>query len=590
MPASMPNSFAQDFEASPFPDLERVQPKDPILLKAEELFKLGQGEKAATILEEYLKLKPDSWEANVLMADISLRLYSFLEAQKYLEDALRLNPTNATIAAKTGHLFYLWATSPFEPKTHLMPRAEEHLKQAMGIDDNNPAALTYMAEWLLNHGDFVGAERYVLKARTNDPDFIDAYHVETKIHIQQNNLARARNAIVQGLERDPKNAMSFFLTAKMLGFADHPADAVHYARRSEQLDYGELPERDYFLAEQFEKLGELELAKQYYERLLKYHPGHTDTLYRMGQISAQLENQQDARKYMGQAFGQDPSLRQKMLDGARMALLEGNGLSAIKKWRDVYQADPGNEDALGLMVALHYNLYRQGIPQDTLVTAGQVENALRSTDTEWLSSIQMKLAKTQNETMPPVLQGHIKQLTLSQDPFIRGENFWLLEQLGKAQQAFDEIDGLRPDEYLRYADILRMDGEKTYSTIFYHRALELDRSPFTEKYVVRALKAMKQEEAQAELAEQKADYLFDEGKYDEAVKQYKQALNLNMQSTSTWLRLAETYEEQKNRIAAVNAYEVAIDLNPSLMDAEGFSKKYEKLKKKAAKDRLKQLR
>ena len=38
--------------------------------------------------------------------------------------------------------------------------------------------------------------------------------------------------------------------------ANHPAEAVNYARQSERLDFGRLPERDYFLAQELERLGE----------------------------------------------------------------------------------------------------------------------------------------------------------------------------------------------------------------------------------------------------------------------------------------------------------------------------------------------
>src|SRR5690606_8170755 len=109
------------------------------------------------------------------------------------------------------------------------------------------------------------AERAFREALSVNPRFVTAYQGLTRFYMEAKDISRARDTALHALELDPLNSETYFLLGQLLAIANRPAEAAEYAEKSQQLDFGRRPDRDLFLARQYEQLGEWERAARYYE-------------------------------------------------------------------------------------------------------------------------------------------------------------------------------------------------------------------------------------------------------------------------------------------------------------------------------------
>lgn len=563
---------------------------DPVLQKADNLYTDGQGMAARAIYSAYLEDHPSSWKSRLMLARIAYRNYHFDEARLHLETALSDHPEQAVIAAELGHLFHRWSTSPFNPQPHYAARAREHLTQALAMEPENPTALTHMAEFELAGGDTVSAAHHIKEALTLNPNHIPAYHAQTRLYIKLNDLLRARETLIHALELNPKNSETYFLTARLLDLADHPADAIKYAKKSEQLDFGFRPERIAFIAEQHEKLGELTQAEAYYEQLLSRLPGHAESLYRVAQLKDRQGVPDQSVGYYRQAIQANPDLMAEMRTEARQGLRSATTPSAIEAnlshWRRILAVNPGGVEAIGAIAALH--THHRLISGSTLPILIRDQMLVqRHAPVPMPDRVRLDIAKMEwavNGNKTPV-----QALTASTDPFVSGEALFLVGRYAEAYAQLNRVDGLPVDEYLMNADRLLLDRETRFSRVYYQRALDWitasgDTSENRLASIRHAVDRVRGWESRAEQLMVLGDQLFDQEAWTEAAAKYGEAAELNPENVSAWLKLGEAWDELDDHAAALSAYKTAISLNPSLMDSEGFAKQYRRLEKKAARD------
>lgn len=561
---------------------------DPILDKALKFLKEGRADAASAIYHQYLKQHPTSLTAQLALAEIAMRRFDYPLARSILERALAQHPDSPETAAMLGRLFHLWSKSPVghvkDNTRDYAALAREHFRQAEGMGPKSPLVLSYLAEWQLEQDDLIAAERNLEKALQISPTFIPAFQGQTRLYMKVRDLKRGKDAALQALELDPGNMETYFLTAQLLAMASHPEKAVQYAEKSEQLDYGKLPARDAFLAAQYERLGQLEKATRYYETLVVYTPRDAASWMKLGELYEALNRPEKSREAYRTAMTLNPTLLGQLLAQARDSTRNEKVDVALGQWRRVLGLQPDKPDivdeALSGLASMHY-LYAfyhdgQAHPQarrDLEYIVREIEENPGS-DLARLSEAKLQLALHRDES--PGRQILIV-LQNSADAGIAGEAAFLLEEYGASRDRLEGVDGLSAQGYAALADRLLSIQELQFSKVFYQRAYELEPSPSLEA-------SMKRIQSKQTLATQRVNEgnaLYNAKDYQGALEKYREASRIYRQWDNAYLRMGDTYEKLKQWGDAKRAYDTAIAMSPGLLDSQGFSKHYAKLKKKA---------
>ncbi|MDX2085096.1 MAG: hypothetical protein SFZ03_06890 [Candidatus Melainabacteria bacterium] len=554
---------------------------DVALEKAKNYLRDGDRIRAQAIYEAILQAHPETMTAYLALVRMQIRELNFATARQQLEAGLSRYPSSAEIPAELGHLFHTWTESPWIPAPEdYRERAFEYLRQAQIMQPNHPLALTYLASWHLAKMDVVLAERALSQALQQSPNYIPALQEQVRFYIGTQNLDRARLTCLRLLDLDERDMMTHFLLAQLLASADQPAEAVASAKQSEQLDFGRFPERDHFLAKQLEKLGELQASLRYYEGLRVYKPNDEALLLKIASLYEATGQAEQGLALFREVAQANPTYLAKLAQEARTAAREGRYSAAIAQWRRLALIEPDLwAEALHGITNNHYALWRNtqldipALNQDLQWANQQLSEQGEVDPLVALDLIKLEIAR-QNGLTNGIRQ-ELLPLSKHNEDFIAGEAAFLMEDYASARERLEYADGPSAAVYLKQGDRLLLEGALFSAEVMYRRGLTL--TPLA------SLKAgLKQAEVQRAMAERlvtEADGQFDAKKYAVAVEKYRQAIHLHPQWDMPYIRLGDTYERMKQNANAYATYRKAVQLQPGLMDAVRFAKRYEKLAK-----------
>lgn len=561
---------------------------DPILEKANALLRAGQAESAHAVYVEYLRKHPNALPAQLALAEIAYRRFDFDKARRILEHTLAKHPDSPEAAASLGRLYQLWANSPAgtpaDNAKDYLALAHELLTQAVTLGPNNPLALTYMAEWQVQQNQLPLAEQNLQKVLQMNPAFVPALQAQVRLYMKGNDMRRAKDAALHAIEIDPENSMSYFLTAQLLALAQRPAEAVRYAEKSEQFDYGKSPERDYFLAEQYETLGQLDQAVQYYRNLTVYTPKQANIWMKLGDLLEAQNRSDDSLTAYRKALQLEPGILTSLYVQAREATRQEKIQPALRQWRKLLAIRPDDaatlNEAWSAMASLHF-LHRFLHPETASPQLSKDMHLLAKTPYDKANPVrlldQVKLVWA-SQGMTEAVQQQLKQLAASSEPAVAGEAAFLLGDYAKSREYLEAVDGLSVEEYTFWADRLLLEQALNFAQVFYQRAYELSRAPDLQA----AMKRVQAKQALATKRLNEGNVLFQAKNYTEAASKYREATRIYPEWDNAYLRLGDTYEQLKQWADAKKAYDQAIALSPSLMDSKGFAKNYQRLAKRAS--------
>lgn len=559
---------------------------DPLLDKGAEMLKTGRVEPAIAVYTEALHRHPASIPAQLALANIAIRRFEFDKARKILERALAQHPESPEIAARLGSLFLQWANSPTgkaaDNARDYQALAREHLTQALSISPRNLAALAAMAEWKIQQDDLSAADQYIRQALQINPGFIPALQAQVRFYMKTNDLPRAKDVALHALEVDPQDSATYFLIARLLAQANHPVEAVQYAERSAQMDYGRLPERDFFLAAQYETLGELEKAVQAYQALAAYTPKDPQIWMKLGDLHQRLRQTDESMKAYRKALQLDPRILKTLYAEARENTRSEKTALALQQWRKILAIQPEEPETLNevwsAIAGLHY-LNRFLHPDAPSADVSRDMDLLASTQAEktplrLLDQVKLVWA---SEGLSERVRQQLQLLTGAPEPSVAGEAAFLLGDYAKSRAQLENVDGLSAEEYLFWADRLLLDQALFFSQVFYQRAHELNHSPEAEAGIKRI-------QAKQKLASQRlnaGNNLFQNKDYKAALVKYQEASKIYPEWDTAYLRLGDVCQQLKDWPQAKQAFDKAVALSPSLMDSKGFAKNYRRITKRA---------
>ena len=559
------------------------------LAKANTALKKGRGKTAQAIYQAYLKQNPRSVDALVGLSHIAAQLDDFDTAKQYLDKALAVAPMQGDLVAELAHLYHLWSKNPFHPNPILERHIQDLFTQALPLAPESPKTLTYWALWQLEQDDRVSAERNLNKALAINPKFVPALQGLTQFYITVKDYPRAKDTILQAVELDGENTESYFLLSKLLGIADQLDKALYYAKESENRDYGRSPVRDQWIASLYEKMGQLSEAITYYDKLNQSFPDNTPIVLKLATLYERSNQDDKSIAFYRKAASQRPEILTAMVDSAWDFLRSEDTPRALPQLRRALRIQSDLPDALhGLATAHYLAAFNQTLNTKECSIDQQIFDVATGNNSNLdplLAMDRIKLSLALGPKTPTIMEA-LTSLSESKNDLAAGEALFLLGKFPQALQRLDAVDGETPKGYLRIGDRLLLDQELVSSQAMYQRGYQLGHLAPLQS----GLKQIQRKITLANTRVQEGNQLFSNKQFQSALEKYQQAQQIYAQWDIPSIRIGDTYEQLKQKANAFYAYQQATILNPRLLEAESFAKRFQKLEKIARKEQEKSLK
>ncbi len=235
-------------------------------------------------LESALKIKPDSVQAHLLLARVQLSLGAEFKARTLLEKRLRDFGTDDRILLalarieyqsgrfdKASQLLAKQATTDLPSRILLMkitirtkpgPGTAADISTLLRKFPDSDELLLLSAQWELQQGNIVRAERQLQKCLALNPDFAQAYFTLSKIHAAQSDQSGSQWAVRKARQLAPGNLEI------RLAYLNNLVEAGHWSEAEKLLNQytpdSDHPEVNYLQGLIAEQKGELELAEKLY--------------------------------------------------------------------------------------------------------------------------------------------------------------------------------------------------------------------------------------------------------------------------------------------------------------------------------------
>jgi len=571
--------------------------ESPVLAKVQTYLRQSQLPQAEAVVRAYLKTHPNDAQALLQQAKIYRQLHQYDDAETSIRKLLAREPNHlaalveaSTIAREHALLRAFQGGSP----DRLMQQAKDFCDDAAQLNGDDPDLLIAQGQWATDTGNDTLAYQKLMQAGQQVPQSLALHQALTRFYLSQKNQKAAKQASLTAIELDQYNAESYFLMAQLLSLSQFPDKAAEYAVRSEQLDGSRYPQRDQFLAQQFEKLGEPQKAIRYYEQLAAGGTSDGKQLLKLAQLHQQANNPEGADQLRRQAYMADPNLLTADLQSAYQLNVSGQTetarqqlLQQLPLLQEMLRQQPGQQGLYQGMMANHVQQLVNGVVTDyrqnkdtpdavtTVITAFNQWSSLYTNPT--LANLdQQKLLWVQNRQLTPALTTTLASLAQSADPQVSGEAYFLLKNYPQANQAFEAVDGLTAEGFQLAADRLLALRALDGADMLYKRGIAI--KPLTG--LQQGLTQVTQLKQQADERVTAGDSLFTAKNYDDAKKAYETAKTLYPEWVTPYLRLGDTYAQLKNEAGQYDTFKQAAAIQPSLLASERFAKTLRKLEKK----------
>ena len=272
--------------------IEKHRPEQPEFYfdLAEAYSESGQGEKAISLYQRALGLKPDFRPAQHKLGVALAKAGQLSRAVEVLEGATRLTPQDATmlndlalvyrrqgrVADAVTALQKVVKLDPDMPQAYnnlggslseLGDRAaaETAFRAAIRVQPDFGAAHTNLANLIAARGDFRAAEYHFEKAIQLDPKYAAARYDYALVLGQREMFEKARGQLEEAVRLDPDRADAHNALGDMLAIAGKTEDAIRHYRRAIQLS-PELAVAHFNLGAALASQGKKREAEQHFRR------------------------------------------------------------------------------------------------------------------------------------------------------------------------------------------------------------------------------------------------------------------------------------------------------------------------------------
>ncbi len=293
------------------------------LMEAQAYFQAGQidlpdsEDDAIGAYKRAIRQEPGNVQARVELARLLTYSSSLLptteerrarleEARRYIEEAAQLAPDDSNVHAVRAFVLD-WSANPAlagDQAENLLYEAEQAAAKAIQLDPNNPLALTFYAEILMDEQKWDDAQANIEQAVQRAPDLMDAYRVYGYVLESQQAYNAAIQQYLKASEIAPNltflylsiglNYRTLALKASTTAAANALyAQALEYFAKAADIN-ASLGIRDplpyLHIAKTYSQMGEFFVAARNAEKALDYDPTDANTYGQLGIIYVKSRN------------------------------------------------------------------------------------------------------------------------------------------------------------------------------------------------------------------------------------------------------------------------------------------------------------
>jgi tetratricopeptide (TPR) repeat protein len=290
------NNSIKAFEAANLASEQHPHSVSIQLRKARVLLDKGRAVEALRILKKLENIEPGNHEIYIAKGTAMGILGDIQGAKKMFDFALTLDSDD------TGNILFL-ITSVLQNLNYyeyLIP----YLKRLIGIEPDFYAHIYDLAYAYDKTEDFENSISCYLKYLENEPFSDSAWYNLGIIYNKQEKYEKALEAYDYALAINSQNTFAIFNKGNILCNLDRYSDAIpvyHEYIENEPDSFEAMT----YLAESYEKTGDLILAKKYYHEAIELAPDYADPWFGLGIISLESGNPDDSLIFLRKAVRLD---------------------------------------------------------------------------------------------------------------------------------------------------------------------------------------------------------------------------------------------------------------------------------------------
>ena len=565
--------------------------KDPVLLKAQEYLMNADAQRAASIYQAIKVKDPYNWYADLGLANLAQRDFDYPLAISLLQESISEHPDEPEILAALASAYHRASKYPWvaNKEGYSDAQADAWLQEAENLDPEHPAVLSTRAEMQIDTKEWSEAAINLKGALSQEPNYLPAIKQEIRLFVAQRHYGLASDALKRLMELSPQDTEAYYLTALTMKALDRPKQAVHFAKLSQQYDFGMLPERDELLAEEYERLGDLKAAKPYLEQMQVYRPNDPKVMMSLANSDRAEGNEESSIARTLKVFELEPERKVALFSEAenltrQIAQQPSSAKAAFNLWIEAHRLFPAEPIVYHGLSNVQYQQFMNGSldPELAEKTRNIIDKGIQGHDfsveeSERLTMDLVKVDLALTGQVDSLIRSQLEeQATQGQDLLASGEAFFLLGEYGNARSQWEQYDTGEALQWLLAGDRLLAIKELEACSDFLKYGFQLE--PNDDLFQGMAIVKTTKQQA-ADLIKQ-GNAFYTQERYQKAQVSYERALRLYPQSSSLYLKLGDTLARQKDKKSSYAYLAKAVRIQPSLLNSVALSKRLKKLKKR----------
>lgn len=273
------------------------------LLRGKVLVAQGKTDEALKALADHLAKDPDSADAWEYVGHAHVRARDLAEAADAYEHALSADPDRTRVWVE------LVATRIAQKQ---LPEAQAQVEALLAAHPDDQAGLHLLAQIQTMNNDMAAAQATFAKISAQHPGDIKARYNEAFILLATKGLSEKVEKASQAMVRDFPEQPEGYKLLGLVGLAkNNAAQAVENLERALRLRPE--PETRFFLAQAYERNGNLETAVSELRKVLENHPRHARARQMLASLNLRMNRTDEAIAELEKLLQYDPDNYESML-------------------------------------------------------------------------------------------------------------------------------------------------------------------------------------------------------------------------------------------------------------------------------------
>ncbi len=314
--------------------------RDSFMAKGEKLEAEKDYVRARLEFKNAIKVDPQCVDCYAGLARVELALKNFREAYAVYSMAVDLAPERMDLQLALGRLFLLGRSAD---------KAEEKARFIISKEPDNQNAQILLAMALtLQKGKREEALDLLKNIRNDAPARPEGYILAAKILSSQGYISKAESMLRKGIEnsQEPRPFLQALLS---IYFQQKDWDGVLDVAKEMELLAPDEARSHQMLAQIYEQRGEIDLAKEAWQKALDKEPDNSLLVLALSQFWLRQQKSSEAETVLRDALGKNPEALDLRLALARLLTITGRGSDALDVIERVQENDISKPQRIALL-------------------------------------------------------------------------------------------------------------------------------------------------------------------------------------------------------------------------------------------------